>query len=57
MESLSLQNFISLIIVFVSWLLVIFLLSAKPKNKISNIILAVFLVVNAQDSSGFFAHS
>ncbi|MFH6768156.1 AraC family transcriptional regulator [Gaetbulibacter aquiaggeris] len=56
MESLSLQNFISLIIVFVSWLLVIFLLTAKTKNKTSNIILALFLIVNAQDSSGLFAH-
>jgi len=55
MESLSLQNFISLIIVFVSWLLIIFLLTARTKNKTSNIILALFLIVNAQDSSGLFA--
>jgi AraC-like DNA-binding protein len=56
MESLSLENFISLIIVFVSWLLVVFLLTAKTKNKTSNFILALFLIVNAQDSSGMFAH-
>lgn len=56
MESLSLQNFISLIIVFVSWVLIAFLLTAKTKNKTSNTILALFLMVNAQDSSGMFAH-
>ena len=55
MESLSLENFISLIIVFASWLLIAFLLTAKTKNKTSNIILALFLMVNAQDSSGLFA--
>jgi len=56
MESLSLENFISLIIVFVSWVLVLFLLTAKTKNKTSNILLSLFLLVNAQDSSGLFAH-
>ncbi len=56
MESLTFENFISLIIVFVSWLLIAFLLTAKTKNKTSNIILALFLIVNAQDSSGMFAH-
>jgi len=55
MESLTLQNFISLITVFVSWLLVVFLLTAKTKNKISNILLSLFLLVNAQDASGLFA--
>jgi len=55
MESLSFDNFISLIIVFVSWLLGVFLLTAKTKNKTSNIILVLFLLVNAQDSSGMFA--
>jgi AraC-like DNA-binding protein len=42
--------------VFVSWLLVVFLLTAKTKNKTSNILLSLFLIVNAQDSSGLFAH-
>ena len=55
MESLTFENFISLIIVFVSWLLIAFLLTAKTKNKTSNILLALFLIVNAQDSSGMFA--
>jgi len=55
MESLSFDNFISLILVFVSWLLIAFLLTAKTKNKTSNIILSLFLLVNAQDSSGLFA--
>ena len=50
-----LNNFISLIIVFVSWLLVVFLLTAKTKNKTSNILLSLFLLVSAQDSSGLFA--
>jgi len=56
MELLSFENFISLIIVFVSWILVIFLLTAKTKNYKSNVILALFFIVNAQDSSGLFAH-
>ena len=56
MESLSFDNFISLIIVLISWLLVLFLISAKTKNKTSNMILALFLIVTAQDSSGLFAH-
>ena len=56
MESLTFDNFISLLIVFVSWLLVVFLLTAKTKNKTSNILLSLFLIVNAQDSSGLFAH-
>ena len=55
MELLSFDNLISLIIVFVSWLLVVFLLTAKTKNKTSNILLSLFLIVNAQDSSGLFA--
>ncbi len=56
MEFLTLESLISLIIVFVSWLLVVFLLTAKTKNKTSNILLSLFLIVNAQDSSGLFAH-
>jgi len=56
MKSLSFENFISLIIVFVCWILVIFLLTAKTKNYKSNVILALFFIVNAQDSSGLFAH-
>jgi AraC-like DNA-binding protein len=56
MESLSYDNFTSLIHVFVSWILVLFLISAKTKNKLSNLILALFLLVDAQDSSGLFAH-
>ena len=55
MESLTLSNFISLTIVFVSWLLVVFLLTTKTKNKTSNLLLSLFLLVNAQDSSGLLA--
>jgi len=56
MESLSLESLISLFIVFISWILVVFLMSAKTENKTSNILLSLFLLVNAQDSSGLFAH-
>ena len=55
MEFLSFDNFISLIIVFISWILILFLLSAKTKNRLSNYILVAFLLVFAQDSSGLFA--
>ena len=56
MESLTYDNFVSLIIVFISWILVLFLITAKTKNKLSNLILAMFLLVDAQDSSGLIAH-
>ena len=55
MESLTVDQIISLIIVFISLLLTIFLLTAKTKNAISNIFLALFLLANAQDSSGLLA--
>lgn len=55
MDSLSATQIISLIIAFVSDLLAIFLLTAKTKNFTSNLLLALFLFVNAQDSSGLFA--
>ncbi len=50
------DDIISLVIVAVSWLLVFFLLTAKTKNRTSNILLSLFLIVNAQDSSGMIAH-
>jgi len=55
MESLSFENFISLINVFVSGLLIAFLLTAKSKSKTSNTLLVLFLLVNAQDASGMLA--
>ena len=55
MGTLSIDNVISLILVFVSWLLILFLLTAKTKNRLSNVLLILFLMVNAQDSSGLFA--
>ena len=55
MESLTFNHFVSLTIVFVSWILILFLLTAKTKNRISNLILVAFLLVFAQDSSGLFA--
>lgn len=55
MDSLSVTQIISLIVAFISDLLAIFLLTAKTKNFTSNLLLALFLFVNAQDSSGLFA--
>lgn len=55
MEGLSFQQFINLFLVLISWLLIIFLVSTKTKNKTSNILLALYLLTNAQDSSGLFA--
>jgi len=55
MESLSFENVISLINVFVSGLLIAFLLTAKSKGKTSNTLLVLFLLVNAQDASGMLA--
>jgi AraC-like DNA-binding protein len=55
MPDFDYKNFISLFIVLISWILVFFLLTAKSKNKKSNLILVLFFLVNAQDSSGLFA--
>ena len=54
-ESFSLEQIISIIIAFVSIILTVFLLSSKSKNYKGNVLLALFLLVNAQDSSGLLA--
>jgi hypothetical protein len=47
----------SVILVFVSLLLAVFLFTVKTKNKIGNIALAAFLLINAIDTSSFFYHN
>jgi len=47
---LDLIDIISLLIVFVSLLLAVFLLTSRSENYLSNILLAAFLIVNAEDS-------
>lgn len=51
---LSLIEIISLLIVFVSLLLATFLFTMKAGNYKSNLLLALFLVVSAQDSDSIF---
>ena len=51
---LSLIEIISLLIVFVSLLLASFLLTIKTENYKSNLLLALFLIVSAQDSDSIF---
>ncbi|WP_223033362.1 helix-turn-helix domain-containing protein [Hanstruepera marina] len=55
MKDLTFDNLISVIIVFISWILILFLLTIKTKKRLSNFLLIAFLLVNAQDSSGLFA--
>ena len=55
MESTLLQ-LTSFTAVFVSLLLAIFLLTVKSDNKLGNIFLALFLLINAVDMSSFFYH-
>ncbi|PQJ80149.1 helix-turn-helix domain-containing protein [Polaribacter porphyrae] len=45
---------IGLLSTFVTVLLAIFILSVSSKNKISNILFAIFLILNAFEFSGFF---
>ena len=57
---LGIVDIISIILVFISVLFAIFLLTLKTENKTSNILLALFLIVNAQDAGaqfvGFFIY-
>jgi AraC-like DNA-binding protein len=54
---LNLFNIIDIIIVFVSLLFAFFLLTTKEGNRLSNILIALFLVMSAQDSgAGFVGH-
>lgn len=47
-------SIISLIAVFVSLLLAFFLLTVPTKNKLGNVLLASFIILNAIDLSGWF---
>ncbi len=51
---LDIIQIISLLIVFVSLLLAAFLLTVRSENYLSNLLLALFLIVNAQDSDSIF---
>lgn len=54
---LSILQIFSLLIVFVSLLLASFLLAARSKNYLSNLLLAAFLIVSAIDSDSIFLGS
>ncbi len=51
---LNLIDIISLFIAFISILFAIFLLGIKSKNYLSNVLIAIFLFTNAQDSASQF---
>jgi AraC-like DNA-binding protein len=54
MDSSNSISIISLIAVFVSLLLAFFLLTVSTKNKLGNVLLASFILLNAIDLSGWF---
>jgi AraC-like DNA-binding protein len=54
MDKLTYLKVIASIAVFISLLLALFLLTVKTKNKLENKLFAVFLIINAIDTSGFF---
>ncbi|KIA99273.1 histidine kinase [Flavobacterium sp. KMS] len=54
MNNFSYLKIIALIAVFVLLLLVFFLLTVKTKNKLSNRLIASYLILTAIDISGFF---
>jgi len=51
---LDINEIIVLFIVFVTVLFTAFLISSKSKNYISNVLITIFLILNALDSSGSF---
>lgn len=51
---LDLLDIISLFIGFIELLFALYLLSIKSKNRLSNILIAIFLLVSAQDSTSQF---
>ena len=51
---LELIDIISLFIAFISVLFAFFLLSIKSKNYLSNVLIAIFLLTNAQDAASQF---
>lgn len=54
---LDFLHIISLLIVFVSLLMAAFLLTMKSENKLSNLLLALFMIVSAEDSDSNFIGS
>ena len=51
---LDFTDVISILLVFVSLLFAVFLLTLKTENRTSNILLGLFLIINAQDSGAQF---
>ena len=51
MDDKSLIRTISLLAVFVSVLLAVFLLTVKTKSRLSNVLFGVFILLNALDIS------
>jgi len=56
MDNYAILSIISFLIVFISSLFSIFLLTVKSENKISNRLIATFLIIVAIDISSFFYH-
>jgi len=54
---LGVNEIISLLVVFISLLFAIFLLAIKSENYTSNLIIALYLIMNAQDSDSIFISS
>ncbi len=54
MDKINLVGVISCVAVFVSFLLALFLLTVKTKNKLSNVLFAAFIILSGIDLSGFF---
>ncbi|MCV9926124.1 AraC family transcriptional regulator [Flavobacterium sp. LS1R49] len=57
MDKFDFLNLIATIAVFVSLLFAFFLLTVKTKNKLANRLFAIFLLLNALDTSGFLNYS
>lgn len=55
MDSLTFNEHLILFHLFITWILVYFLLTSRNKNYLSNVLLALFLLANAQDSSGLIS--
>ena len=51
---LNIIDIISIILVFVSLLFAVFLFTLKTENRTSNLLLGLFLVINAQDAGSQF---
>src|SRR5476649_287843 len=56
MTDTNLLSTIAVIAVFVSLILAFFLLTVKTQHKLSNVLLAVFITLNAVDLSSWFVN-